>query len=417
MRPLIVAAYGDLEVARPLARLVTNNDASNVFIASLDDDRSNEPAGSITYQGSSIFIEDVIWRGPADSTREVILPMLNGGSAAGGVGGGMVRRSTSHWTAFFAGDWGGAAQTPSRFEENSILRSAGPPYSSIYFAEGARNIESIFCQSILGGNAGWRQRDGGTVRGVLIAGMQPNFTFGGGFDVLNNLEFIDNVSMHTPGPDRVAAMSGATIRGNIFSQWTNFGGLQVLGNYSSGDGQVYPGVQGATVFEDNIFYMSQQSGILSYDLGDDSLLPNLQPGATLTFRGNDFVKTNGGAVLNATGDERLIWGPGNRYFSSAARSEWFSNRSFDQMVPTSGEALTSLESLYPDPDRNMLTYLQFLGASPSSVEEALNWYVDGAPGEPSVPGALANRRGAWDEGFTSRAFINYIRAGFGVDPI
>ena len=404
---LIVAAYGPEREARPVASVTPHRSSNNVVLSSI---QHNISSTSVPYNGGNVLVEDVLWSGPENEVNEITLPMLNGGSSSD-LGGGTVRRSTTSRVVFFAGDWGGSPQTPSRFEENTISRGPNPALAlkhNIYFSEGARNIQSIRNQSLLSGGAGWRQRRGGLIRETMVLGTQDWVTWGGTFDVMDQLTFQNNLSLHVHGPERFSALNNADISGNIATAFKSvpavIGAVNLISDYHIALG----GWRGANVFSDNIVY-SAASGPALWMNAD--VLGVFQPGATLAFNNNTFMKAAGGQIFQVQTDARVSYS-GNKYYSSAAPSTWFGGRTYEQMIPSTGDAITP--GFYPDPDRNLITYIQSLGVNPSSAEQAVEWYTDGVPGNPSLAGALANRRGAWDERFTSIAVINYIREGFGL---
>lgn len=51
-------------------------------------------------------------------------------------------------------------------------------------------------------------------------------------------------------------------------------------------------------------------------------------------------------------------------------------------------------------------------------EEVLGLTVESLTGLPEfMEGALENRLGSWDDRYTARAVVNYIREGFGLGPV
>lgn len=403
--PMIIGAYGPEVLARPMVRHVhTDNGARYIFVGSVHNRLTGTSSEHL--RGDRVIYEDVFWESPFGTTGEVIAAMLNGGDR-NTIGGGMIRRSAASWTVFFAGNWGGSPQTPSRFEENTISRSGlGTGKSNVYFSEGARNIQSIRNQSLLTGNAGFRQRGGGIVRETLTLGVQPGLNWGGGFDVHNELIFENNLGMHFRGPHDFTGLRSARITGNIFTAFDSpeQGAAFLRADYQG----VHGGWQGNIVFEGNIYRTA------NFVFGYEGLPSALAANATVTFRNETMIKTNGGTVLATLNDGRVRY-ENNRYFSDTPNANLFSGRSYDQMIPSTGQVVGS--DTWPDPERNILTYMRSLGANPANVQQAIEWYSDGVPGNASLAGALANRRGAWDERFTAIAVINHIREGFGLPPL
>jgi hypothetical protein len=360
------------------------------------------------YFGTNVLIEDFFWESPSGSAGEIAAAVLHGRSDWGS-GGGAFRRNSASWTVFFSG-WSGSLNTPSLFEENTISRCrAGSGKSNVYFSEHAGGIRSIRNQSLLTCNAGFRQRRGGIVRENLTAGAQNGVNFGGGFDIHGSLEFRGNVGLHIFGPHDVVRPKSGVIAENIFTGFVAGSGFPVVridGDHSSDP----TGLTGRTEFSRNVFFgRSTQSAI-----GWSNSIESLRSGASVHFEDNDFINSEGGRVLAVPSDSRITFG-GNRYFSSASSGNWFSGATHDAMIPSTGQAVI-LEA-YPEPGRDILTYMRSLGANPSGVGQALEWYSDGVPGNSSLAGALANRRGAWDERFTAIAVINHVRQGFGRAPL
>ncbi len=409
---LIIAAYGPESAPRPrLREVITENDARHVVLSSIHNGAGGGTRDAF-YHGENVLIEDFLWEASPGSSATIVVNILNYGS-------GTIRRSAALWVSFFAGVWQPQpANSASRFEEVTISRTPlGSGLSNVYFAERARGIQSVRNQSLLTGNAGFRQRGGGIVRENLAAGTQ-GITYGGGFDVQGRVIFERNVGLHSAGPHDLVAMDASLVEGNIFAAFNPGSGmpmLQLPGEYEAPSGPVHGGVRGTSVFSDNVFYSANQ-GQSSIGWGGalGSVFNFFNQGASFEFSGNMFVKQGGGQVLNFPSDSRVSF-QGQRYFSSSSNSSWFGNLSYAQAIPSTGEAIPV--SHFPDPTRDMVTYLRTLGAEPSSVAEALEWYSDGVPGRPSLAGALANRRGAWDERFTAISVINYMREGFGLDAL
>ena len=106
----------------------------------------------------------------------------------------------------------------------------------------------------------------------------------------------------------------------------------------------------------------------------------------------------------------------NRFYSNSATSTWFSGYTddYNSYVPSRG---SNTQVTYPNPNRDLVTYMQTLGVSPDDAEEAIDWFINGVPGQPTLQGSMNNRLGDWDQRFTSIAVINHVRAGFGLPAI
>ena len=347
----------------------------------------------------------MLWRGTSGNDRTISLVMLNGGSPAN-IGGGMVRRCSGEWVQFFVGEWeGGNSNTPSVFEENTAARTSVSGFSNIYFTPDfeQNSVTCSFNQSLLTNNAGFRNR-------AANAPQRYNLCMGGlgGFDIHHATEFVGNVSVHSSVAEAMYRFRAALISDNIFQRYNSPGTGSIL--VTSGEFLTYPGASGSTVFERNIFRSDYSDGAIG---SWGNLISTLQAGATITFRDNDFLKPSGGTVTSVIDDARLIF-ENNRYYSTAATGDWFSGQTYAEMIPSTGAAVTMAN--YPDPGRDMVSYMASIGPNPASVAQALDWYCDGVP-DTDLAGALANRRGAWDERFTAKAVINYIRAGYGMGAI
>lgn len=130
------------------------------------------------------------------------------------------------------------------------------------------------------------------------------------------------------------------------------------------------------------------------------------------IRRNDFQSPLGGPLMNMLANE-FSYEANNRFFSSSPQADWFDgySTSYSDYVPSRG---SNTQVSYPEPGRNLITYMQSLGYSPANEDEAIDWFMNGTTG---FAGALSNRLGAWDDRATARSVINYVRAGFGKGEI
>lgn len=409
---LIIGAYGSESTSRPSVGLISTNFGTQHVILSSFVMNFSGSGGGVDYRGSSILLEDLRWNvpisGQGTDLYQVLLPMLQSGN-------GVVRRSTAEWTQWFAG-WSDA-QVPgnqSRVEENTLSRTplnnlGFGQVHNVYFAERAFGIQSIGNQSFESGGAGWRQRGGGLVQGNLLAGLSPGYdgSFGGGFDVHQNFDLRFNVTMHVGLSLSIVAMRDSVIDNNVFViKDAAFG----LGPFARQYNNEPAGHRGTNVFSNNVVY-GHHPNATAFSFGSDAL-NDLTSGSTFTIRDNTFMRNGDSQVMAAVLDSRVTYS-GNRYQSNAPQSNWFGGQPYSQMIPATGTAAGP--EVFSDAGRDMFSYMQSLGANPTDWQQALEWYQRGVPGNPSLAGALHNRRGAWDTRFTARAVINHVRGGFDLD--
>lgn len=283
----------------------------------------------------------------------------------------------------------------------SYVRPGGFEHSN-YFNYPTGDIVSRYNISAYSPGNGFRQRGLGTIEGNLILrAVYASFDIGTTIDENPTgstrgtyLTFRHNLTLHSPGSYAVIyGPKNAAIEQNLFLD-----GL-AIGEYPS----IHP-VTNVTL-QDNIFYRGQ-------------LQP--APGHTGSIQGpflirrNDFQQPSGGSVLWRPTGGGYTYESNNRFFSTAAQASWFAGETYATYVPSRG---STTQVSYPNPDRDLITYLRSLGASPANADQAIEWFMNGVPGNPGLAGAMNNRLGAWDPRFTSVADINYVRAGFGLPAI
>jgi hypothetical protein len=401
---MIVAAYGPESAPRPtVTRIDTQMYGAVAEFLILSSVENNMPNYGIWYSGRHVLVEDFRWNGQVEGASEVLLALIEQGNSA-------VRRSTGYWALFFSG-WNQDTNpsTQGLVEENTLANSPSSGFRhNVYFGEGGFGFISIGNQSIESGGAGWRQRGGGVVHRNLLVGYNSKHPNGlaGGFDLHQDIDAQYNVVLHAGQSLSITAMLNATYDNNIITaQDRGYGHIDFHTQYSSQPS----GHRGNNSISNNIIHGAVGSGSVPIN---STVVNSMASGATLAITGNDLVRNGSGTIMPGTAGTGVTYAD-NRYHSTSPTSNWFSNRTYDQMIPSTGTAITP--AVYPDPNRNILTYMQSLGANPANWRQAMEWYKTGVPGNPDLAGAINNRRGAWDNRFTADAVIKYIREGFGLD--
>ena len=132
----------------------------------------------------------------------------------------------------------------------------------------------------------------------------------------------------------------------------------------------------------------------------------------LTFEGNILQQPlPGGKLYNASIPISSSWTfTGNTYYT--VNDEWAHTSttqggvSLGEWASMTGETDFAWEQVaFPDPGRGINTYLSL---SPEQADEAVDLFMQQA---------RQQRKGSWDDTFTARAVVNYIRVGFGMPAI
>lgn len=407
--PLIVAAYGPVATARPVVRRVypetfADPGPTNLLFAHYTIDfLTSGLVGDQTLRargvGGSMRFEGVFFSGNAATQATVFL---------------LVPESDSF--EMFRCGWKGVSpyalydvipDGAFTFEENIGYKQ--PDYVSTigfdhnnYFNYQVGDIVSRKNVTAFSFGDGFRQRGLGTVEACLslspdltdfdIGIQQPNpgDTFANGQVRGTYLTYRYNVGLNPGTAVALYNIKNAVLEHNIFRN-------QYL--YHQNSANVWPVTD--VVVQDNIFY-------------NCSVLPGGGHTGTIEgpylFRRNDFQNPAGGALMNMTSND-FTYEANNRFYSSSAQSGWFGGytSAYADYVPSRG---SNTQVTYTDPNRDIVSYMQTLGVSPANEEQAIEWFINGVPGEPSLAGAMNNRLGAWDDRFTAVAVINYVRAGF-----
>jgi hypothetical protein len=114
-------------------------------------------------------------------------------------------------------------------------------------------------------------------------------------------------------------------------------------------------------------------------------------------------------LVSLSGEDRKgVRFEANTYYSEAATNTWFSvngtDLGFDDWVKQSGETDATLEKVeYPDDTRNIQNYMKHLGLEPTH--------------DAFIREIRKQCRSNWRKEFTAAAINDWIRAGFGAEPV
>lgn len=277
---------------------------------------------------------------------------------------------------------------------------------------------------------GVQMRAGGLVENSLFVANSTGFTFGlvqggstpvaGGVTglVTGNVVLQSN-DIETGGSEPLARGTGmavaniaqARISNNVIAHVDSVGdfgnAISITGDI---DDEVDSGVHDL-VIEDNLIYDWPQS--IQFENG--------QAGTELTditVRRNDvqnpFPFSSGrGRVVRHNGNQLPAFSyADNTYFTVEDDDNWFrvgsDNMSVDEWVQMSHETgwdALPISTAFPDPQRDLGTYHDLVeGGSGGDLEDFLQE-------------ARQQRKGSWRPEYESRAVIDYIRAGFGLDAL
>jgi hypothetical protein len=402
---IIVAAYGNPSLARPQVGYLFPDSAAAAGNQLLAHYVSAFPSGSeVATRGFATRFEGVLFVGPATSVSPVLSFAITGGLAVSRCGYSRVRLFTFQ-------NIGRGNMT---FWDNVMWHpvgyvGAGGFEHNNYFQFDVGDIDSRRNISAQSPGVGFRQRGLGTVEANLVLGgriatfdIGTNTYYGGGnpSDRGTFLNMRYNLALHNPGAYALYDIKNAVIEQNILladQYLTYFQNTAAAGN---------PAPLTNVTLQDNIFYGSY---IVQAEGHSGSIA------GPYLIRRNDFQRPDGGALIIARSND-FTYESNNRFWSSSPQDNWFSGytTSYAAYVPTRG---SNSRVGYPDPNRNLVTYMQTLGVSPANAQQAIEWFVNGVPGQPALRGAMSNRLGAWDTRFTSTAVINHVRAGFGLPAI
>lgn len=383
---MIVGAYGPESTVRPkVATIASTAAASYVILTSAD----NTAVADITYDGSYLLIEDYRWHGDGTNYNTISAALLEKGYSG-------IRRSVFNQIGIYSG-WNSSDGSTSFVDENTFYKvgnTTGDFRHNVYLQYMDRNLNSMKNQSFESPGVGYRQRGGGLVEQNLIVKDNPSQS-------LTSIEvgetartatatLRNNLVMHSQQSVEAVNLINSSIEGNIFTAQRSSWPVVSLSRANGYD-------FGNVTISGNIFWNMLASSFSGNNFS-----------GPISITGNTFRRTSGELVsLSST----YVTYSDNHYYSGSALTAWFGGGLTSAVMSLTG-TLTALS--YPDPNRDMLTYMKSLGASPSSTDEAISWYSVGVPGQSSLAGSINNRRGAWDTRFTATGVINYVRAGFGL---
>ncbi len=401
---IIVAAYGDPTSPRPQVGYLFPNAQTTAGNQLLAHYVSSFPSNSsAAIRGFTTRFEGVLFNGPDTSvTADFTFDVSDGLDFS---------RSGFHRIRTFTN--GNIGRGNMTFWDNVMWHPAGyvgggGVEHNNYFQYDVGDIDSRRNISANSPGVGFRQRGLGTVEANLVLNSRlASFDIGtgsySGGTPANRGTFLNlryNLALHNPGDVYVLYdIKNAVIEQNIFLAG------QSLTYYENTTGSNTLPVTNVTV-QDNIFYNA-------------NIVPLVEHAGTITgpylIRRNDFQRPAGGALIQAQSND-FTYEANNRFYSSSAQSGWFSGytSNYAAYVPSRG---SNTRIAYPDPNRDLVTYMQTLGVSPANPQQAIEWFVNGVPSQPSLRGAINNRWGAWDQRFTTAAVINHVRAGFGLPAI
>lgn len=126
------------------------------------------------------------------------------------------------------------------------------------------------------------------------------------------------------------------------------------------------------------------------------------------IRNNTFYQRDGGRTVNSQESLSGVTFSGNRYWSASSPNRWFRiagrEYNFAEFTSLVGEqSASSSQPTYPDPNRDVSTYMASIGRTPSVAA--------------FMEEARKQSKANWRPEFTSTPVINHIRAGFGLPPV
>ena len=258
-------------------------------------------------------------------------------------------------------------------------------------------------------------RAGGIIEDNLICRSTIRFGANGGSGgSLVSGELLNNVFMQTT--DKMNMGSGldvinaenTVIDGNIFTDPGNQNGeadaIEIMGD-SSYDTYVARNIK----VSNNVVYGWANPAGDGRGIWINSNLNNggLNDIRNITIRDNEIQMNSGSidVIFIASSVVPKAMLSGNKYFSSDSTSSWFTpgGNFTSWLLSTKETDSETIEISYPDPSRTIESYHSSLGGIPST--------------EDFMDEVLLQSRQNWRPGFTAAAFNNYIREGFGKEPL
>jgi len=196
---------------------------------------------------------------------------------------------------------------------------------------------------------------------------------------------------------RLINIDGGEVKDNIWTDNTNLGTSSYAVKFS-GDEGVY--IAKNIEIRDNIIH-DWAGGPVD---GRGIHYPGGFEVDNVVITNNDIQMVSGSDdLISHSGSFNGFTYSDNTYYTTA--SNWFNpGGTFENWVSQSGETgAEAVQVTYPDSARTLKTYGVSLGGNPSTQD-----FIDKA---------LEQARHSWDSDYTAPAVNNYIRAGFGREPI
>ncbi len=398
---IIFAAYGNIATARPQTGHVYPQSASTAGNQILAHYRINfTAAGDQFSQGSRVRFEGIHFEGVGDPSTVFATSITDGFDTF---------RCTHRRCRLFT--FGGLPRGTMTFLENVMWLppgyvGGGGFEHNQYFQFDIGDIDSRRNISALSRGVGFRQRGLGTVEANLVLkcpiatfDIGTNTYYGSGDPAQRGtfLNFRYNLALHSPGAYAFYDIRNATIEHCLMLE------DQYLIYWEDPAAVGNPPPVTNVVLQDSVFY-------------NTNILPAAGHSNVITgpylIRRCDFQRPSGGELLRMMSND-FDYEANNRFYSSSPTSAWFSGYTdqYSDYVPSRG---SNTQVTYPDPNRNLITYMESLGYSPANEDEAIEWFMNGTAG---FAGALNNRYGAWDDRATAVPVINHVRAGFGLGGV
>jgi hypothetical protein len=284
----------------------------------------------------------------------------------------------------------------------------------LYFAHGESNGTvargNVFFAS---DREGADFRAGGEIYNNLIVqsylrvgdvGTSTRYTCSG--DIYQNVLMEGSPQTGTATIILILANDGSNIYDNIVTNptnaTTNVIGISVIGNYSSTP--ALPTAKNLNIY-DNVIYDWAASGGNGIGIRVDSSLTDIE---NLSIHDNDIQMINGhggGAIVYYPTDlMSYVTFANNRYYSTEAEADWFDQGDHDAWVSASSETgSTKTEVSYTAPTRTVGSYHGTIGGVATTAA--------------FMTAVLAQSRTNWDDDLMATSVINYIRAGFDMEPV
>lgn len=445
-QPLLIGAYGDVELPRPRIRagivghgIEVGGQASYVAIVGLEfvskDSMGNHGKRGVYWRGDGQYflLEDCRVVGfthnvtvlGSGSFRDVRLRRcsIEGSFNTDGQSQGL-----------FVDEVDGLLVEECLLDHNGwsekVLGAPGSVFNRNAYLT-SKNTNVVWRRNISTNSSsdGLQMRAGGIVEESVFAANSTGFTFGlvrggstpvpGGVTgrVTDNLVLQSNdieggkKTLKRGTGIAVANIKSATIANNVIAHVNSEGdfgnAISLTGDI---DGEVDSGIHDLLIEENFVYHWPQpiqiENGQPGKDLVDIEIRNNrIENPFPFTGGRGRLVRTN----KSAPQEVRFS---GNSYFTAEPPTNWFrigsENHTLEEWAGKAKEqGWTKLPgpTAFPDPDRDLGTYVD-------ELEDRKNSDLDDFVEEVSK-----QRRGYWREAYTARAVIDYVRAGFGLEPL